>query len=488
MKNQTFTKKCALFSVFAVSVGTTLAGQFDWPQWQGPDRTAVSKETGLLQEWPKEGPPIAWKVTDAGLGYSAPSVANGSLFGMSVNGEDEVVWRRSEADGKIIWVKRVAQATLQQMPQGNEGPGCTPTIDGERLYIETMGGELVCLQVSDGTVLWQRSFTHEFGGHVPTWSYRESPLVDGNKVICTPGGDDALLVALNKSTGETIWKSKMPSPTPAAVATSPAPAPAPPPTNTTNAGGNAPGGGSTTAPGSQAAGGSGRSGRKPGGSGGAGAGYASAIAIDFEGQRQYVQFTAKALVGVAASDGKFLWKYGRAANAAGINCATPIYQNGEVFCASAYGAGGGLAKLTKEADGTIQVQEVYLSKKMQNHHGCMILLDGFLYGANGGNEGGGLVCLNFQTGDVLWNERDDPDKRAPKGSIAFADGRLYYYTEKGTMLLIEPNSKAYTERGRFDPPNRSEKPAWTHPVIANGKLYVRDQDTLICYNIKAEKT
>jgi outer membrane protein assembly factor BamB len=199
-----------------------------------------------------------------------------------------------------------------------------------------------------------------------------------------------------------------------------------------------------------------------------------------------VQLTQRALIGVAASDGKFLWKYNRPANAMGINCSTALYDDGNVFASSAYGAGGGLAKLSKDANGGIKAEEVYAARKMHNHHGGMILLDGCLYGANGGNEGGALVCLNFKTGDVLWDERDDPEHRAPKGSLALADGRLYYRTEKGTMLLIEPNAKQYIERGRFDPPERSRSPAWSHPVVANGKLYVRDQDLLLCYDVKAK--
>jgi hypothetical protein len=226
-------------------------------------------------------------------------------------------------------------------------------------------------------------------------------------------------------------------------------------------------------------------GRGPGG-GGAGAAYSSPIAINFEGQRQYVQLTAKALIGVAASDGKFLWRYDVPANRMGINCSTPLYQDGMVFAASAYGAGGGLVKLTKTADGGVKADEVYATRKMQNHHGGMILLDGSLYGANGGNEGGYLVCLDFKTGSVLWDGRDDPEKRAPKGSVAFADGRIYYRTEKGVVLLIEPSPKEYIERGRFEQPDRTRLPAWAHPVIANGKLYVRDQDLLLCYDLKAK--
>ncbi len=226
----------------------------------------------------------------------------------------------------------------------------------------------------------------------------------------------------------------------------------------------------------------GRGGSGRGGSGGAS--YASAIAIDFDGQRQYVQLTARMLVGISASDGKFLWRYDRPANGMGINCSTPVYQDGFVFAASAYGAGGGLVKLQKDGSGGIKAEEVYSTRRMQNHHGGMIVVDGCLYGANGGNEGGHLICLDFKTGDVLWDEREKGDEGVPKGSIALADGRLYYRTEDGTMLLIEPSSKQYIERGRFDPPDRSRAPAWAHPVIANGKLYLRDQDVLLCYDVK----
>jgi outer membrane protein assembly factor BamB len=405
------------------------AESFDWPQWQGPDRTAVSQEHGLLKEWTKGGPPLAWKSKGLGGGYSGPSIAAGRIFGMSNRGDDEIVWSLSETDGKTIWEKRLGPAFPQLPQQGAEGPACTPTVDGERLYVLGMGGDLACMQVQDGKILWQHSLTRDFGGRPPMWSYRESPLVDGDKLICTPGGQTTL-VALDKLTGKTIWKSQAP--------------------------------------------------------GGPGAAYASAIAIDFEGQRQYIQFTARGLVAVAASDGKFLWKNDRPANRMGICCSTPIYNNGLVFASSAYKTGGELVKLGKDASGNTKADEVYFTAKMQNHHGGMILLDDCLYGASGGNEGGYLACLNFQTGKVLWDGRDIGKSGPPKGSLAMADGRLYYRTEKGVMLLIEPNPKQYVERGRFEQPDRSRSPAWTHPVIANGKLYVRDQGVLLCYDIKAK--
>ena len=214
-----------------------------------------------------------------------------------------------------------------------------------------------------------------------------------------------------------------------------------------------------------------------------GAAYSSAIAIDFGGQRQYVQLLAMTVAGVSAADGKLLWRYDRPANSMRINISTPIYHDGHVFAASAYGAGGGLARLSKKGTGEFTAEEVWFSKSMENHHGGVILHDGALFGANGG---GYLACLDFKTGEVLWNEAEQSKRRVTKGSVAFADGRIYYRTEEGPIVLIEPSRKEYLERGRFTQPDRTDKPAWAHPVIANGKLYIRDQDTLFCYDVKAK--
>lgn len=449
---QPFEMRAALMwtlSIISLFV-TASARAADWPQWQGLERDSVSKEAGLLQEWPKEGPPLAWKVKGLGGGYSSPSVVAGRIYGMSNRGNEQVVWALSEADGKELWARPIGPAYKgQRMSQGEEGPACTPTVDSERLYIEGNGGELACLQTDDGKIIWQRSLSGDFGGSPPAWAYRESPLVDGDKVIVTPGAADALLVALNKATGETIWKSQMP----------------------------AAGGGSSSPR-------EGAGGRRGGRGGGAGAGYASPISIDFDGQRQYVQFTARALVGVAAADGKILWQYAKPANGNGISCTTPLHHQGTVFASSAYGAGGGLVKLTKSEGTGVKAEEVYFTKRMQNMHGGVVVVDGCLYGADGGTEGGFLACIDFKTGDLLWNEREDG--RAKKGSVALADGRLYYRVEDGTMLLIEPNRKEYIEKGRFQQPDRTRQAAWPHPVIANGKLYLRDQDVLLCYDVKAK--
>jgi outer membrane protein assembly factor BamB len=533
---------------------------------------------------------------------------------MSHRGQDAIVWAISETDGKEIWAKRIGAAYQQGMRQSQEGPGCTPTVDGERLYALGIDGKLACLKVADGAIVWECDLVKDFGGVIPAWSYRESPLVDGDKIICTPGAPEAMLVALDKKTGKLLWKTKVPAATtspPVAVPSvgggggeggergrgnpggwSLAGGVAPQiflqadgnkdgkmsaaefaavadlwfdkldtdkagkitgdqfserfydavPRVTTPAGPAPQGlpqrrGSRTTAPAlfsaidankdesftreelkttftawyakwdgeksgalnqEQFTAGltavmptpsfGGRGGGSVGGGGrgfaNSGAGYASIIAIDFEGQRQYVQLTARALIGVSASDGKFLWRYDRPANGMGITCSTPLYHNGVIFASSAYGSGGGAVKLKKTADGTVQVEELWFSRDIENHHGGVVVVDGYLYGANGGNGGGALVCLDFKTGEVVWNEREEGKRRVKKGSIAMADGRLYYRTEEGSIVLIEPSKKDYVERGRIEQPDRTTKPAWAHPVIANGKLYIRDQDLLLCYDVK----
>jgi outer membrane protein assembly factor BamB len=400
------------------AVGAFKPGASDWPQWQGPDRTARSQETNLLKEWPRAGPPLVWKVQGLGGGYSTPSIAAGRVFGMGYKTEDEIVWCLEEANGKELWSARIAAAN-RGVGYG-EGPRCTPTVDGELLYALGVSGDLVCLEAATGKARWHKNLPRDLGGRMMSgWGYSESPLVDGDQLIATPGGDQATLVALEKVSGEVMWKARVPE--------------------------------------------------------GDGAGYASVIVGELDGQRQYIQFLEGGVVGVAAADGKFLWRYDRPANRT-ANCSTPIYHDGCVFAASSYGAGGGMVKLTR-SNGAIQATEVYATKHMKNHHGGLVLVDGYVYGSDEGL----LTCLDFKTGKVMWNER-----RAGKGSIAYADGRLYYRNEGGPVILVEANPQAYVEHGRFDPPDRSGLMSWPHPVIANGKLYLRDQGVLLCYDVKRQ--
>lgn len=447
--------KTAILTTIALTIGLQVAVGADWPQWQGPDRDATSQEEGLLQKWPADGPPLAWRVSGLGGGDSAPAVADGKIYGMSHRDGQEIVWALSEDNGEELWAVSIGEATEQKMRQSQEGPGGTPTVDGDFLYVVGMGGTVARLRANDGSIEWTRSLTEDFGGMLPTWSYRESPLIDGNKLICTPGSNDAVIVALNKQNGQTIWQT----PKPEKPAEPEAEAETPKEDNNSERGGN----------------------RRGGNRQKSGAAYSSPIVITVEGVRQYVQFTSEAVLGVAAEDGQELWAYAAPANHIGINCSTPVYKDGLVFAASAYGNGGGAVKLSKQSDGSFKAEEVYFTNRMQNHHGGVIVLDETLYGANGGNEGGFLACLDFQTGELLWRDRE-----APKGALLLADGRLYLRSEEGEMVLIEPSREELKVRGRFQQPDRSSSPAWAHPIIASGRLYIRDQGELFCYNVKAE--
>jgi outer membrane protein assembly factor BamB len=431
----------AVLTSFALCLAVTRAARADdWPQWQGPDRNAVSKETGLLKEWPKGGPPLAWKASGIGKGMGGVAISKGRIYTTGDDGDGSAwLYALDEADGKLAWKAKIGRGGNPGNMFKPFGPRGTATIDGDRIYILGQQGELVCF-TTDGKEVWRVSYVKDFGGVMPVWGFAESPLIDGEKLICTPGAADATMMAIEKQTGKPIWKCAVPE---------------------------------------------GPTGDR-GFLGTSGAAYSSVIAVDFEGQRQYVQLTATTLVGVSVADGKLLWRYNRAATTHRINCTTPLYHDGMVFAASAYDGGGGLVKLTKAPAGGTKAEEVWFTKKMQNHHGGVIVVDGCLYGANGGNGGGDLICLDFKTGNVLWDGRGLPGRPAPKGSLALADGRLYYRTEKGAVVLIEPSAKEYLERGRFEQPERGRDPAWPHPVIANGKLYLRDQDLLFCYDVKAK--
>lgn len=428
--------KPLLFAAAALAAGLQAD---DWPQWLGPGRNGVSAETGLLREWPKEGPPLAWKATGLGAGMGGVAVSRGRVY-TTGDDPDATAWLLAldERDGKLVWKAQIGQGGNPGNFVRPHGPRGTPAVDGDRIFILSQRGEFVCF-TTEGKEVWRTDFVKDLGGVMPVWGYAESPLVDGERIICTPGGPEGLVVALDKQTGKPAWKCVLPG---------------------------APTGG-------------------PGQPGRSGAAYASPVAVTAAGRRQYLQLTATALIGVAADDGRFLWRYDRPANSHGINCASPLFHDGFAFASSAYGAGGGLVKLVPDSSGGVRAEEVWFSKRLQNHHGGVVLHDQCLYGAAGGNEGGGLVCLDFRTGEVLWDEGTSRPPRVPKGSILLADGRLYYRTEPGTMLLIEPSRERYLERGRFEQPDRSKEPAWPHPVIANGKLYLRDQDVLLCYDVRA---
>ena len=398
--------------VLVASVGTGVLRAADWPQWQGPERTRISKETGLLASWPSGGPRLVWTATGLGSGFGSMAVVGPRVYLQGMRGTASMVIALNRSDGTEVWSKALGA------PQDNDrgpGPRGTPTVDGDRLYVLTENGDLACLK-TDGALVWQRNILKEFGGSQLQWLISESPLVDGPHLVVSPGGPGAGMVKLDKLTGKTVWVAKELSDS---------------------------------------------------------ASYASIVAADVQGVRTYFAFTASAGVGVRASDGKVMFRYPSAANRV-ANIATPIYSNNKVFFTSAYGTGAGLLDLSAQ-NGDVVSKEVYFTKDMKNHHGGVVLVDGHLYGFSDAI----LTCLDFATGNVVWRDRS-----VGKGTVTYADGHLYLQSENNVVGLAEATPSGYKETGRFEIPDKG-LPSWAHPVISDGRLYVRNQDTLLAYDVKA---
>jgi outer membrane protein assembly factor BamB len=395
-----------------------LAAPGDWPQFRGPNRDGTSAETGLLQELPPGGPPLAWKATGLGIGYSTVSVVGNRLYTIGENTESSWVVALDTADGKKVWSAKLGKPGAPGMP-AFEGPRSTPTVEDGLLVAVSQWGELVCFETATGKELWRKDYDKDFGGKRPNWGFAESPLIDGDKVVVTPGGSEGAVVALNKKMGALIWRSKE----------------------------------FTDAP-----------------------HYSSLVVAVIGGVRQYIQLTAESVAGIAAADGKLLWRAPRKGKTAVIP--TPIYSDGYVYVTSAYGIGCNLLKVTA-AGGKSTAEEVYANKVLGNKHGGVIKVGEFVYGHA---DDKGWTCQDFKTGEAKWQ-----DNKLGKGSLIYADGRFYVRAEdKGTVILIGATPDGFTEHGRFEQPDRSDKKAWPYPVIAAGKLYLRDMDVLLCYDVKAK--
>ena len=382
----------------------------DWPQWRGPNRDGKSLETGLAAAWPASGPRLAWKTQGLGEGYSSFAVVGSRLYTQGQQGNQQFVVAIDVNTGKQLW--RTPSGRAYGNERGN-GPRGTPTVDGKRLYALAADGMLLCLETETGKRIWGYNIREKFGGSIPEWGYSESPLVDGDRVIVTPGGRGASVVALNKSAGDLLWKSQNDA-----------------------------------------------------------AAYSSAIPFDAGATRGLAILTGSAAIGLDMKNGALLWRYTKVANDT-ANAATPIVYNGHVFVSSDYGTGAALLKLTAEG-GSVKASEVYFSRDMRNHYTTSVLVGDHVYGFSSAV----LTAMNVMTAKVAWRHRS-----VGKGNCIYADARLYCLGEDGAVGLIDPTPAGYQEVSRFQIP-RGSSPTWTPPVVADGKLYLREQDNLYCYNIK----
>ena len=401
----------------------------DWPQWRGPERSGKSAETGLLTQWPEGGPPLMWRGSGLGAGYSSLSMADGRIFTMGDLDGGQHVIAVSQKDGKLLWKTKVGPV-WEDRYGGARG---TPTIDGDRVYAISTEGGLVCLDAKNGKEVWRKSLASDFGGVMSAgqnvhWKFSESPLIDGDKILATPGSENAAIVALNKKTGAEIWRTKIP---------------------------------------------------ELGEKGAKGAAYSSIVVSNGAGVRQYVQLLGQGVIGVEAKTGKYLWGYNRVANNV-ANIPTPIVSGDQVFVSSGYNTGSALLKLARDGDG-VRAEEIYFleGNQLQNHHGGLLLVDGHIYTGTGHNKGF-PICVKLESGDALWG----PERNEGQGSAAasYADGHLYFRYQNGLMVLIEATPEGYREKGSFMIPD-VDNFSWSHPVISGGKLYLREQDNLFCYNI-----
>ena len=399
--------------LFFLHFDTPAQSGAEWPQWRGPNRDGISKETGLLKQWPTDGPPLAWKATGAGQGYSSLAIAGGRLYTMGLRANREHIIAFDVTTGKEVWATPHGSAFRNDR---GDGPRGTPTVDGERLYALGGNGDLSCLDAQTGRIVWTMNVLRKFGGSNINWGISESGLVIGERVLVNAGGTDASIVALNKKDGSLIWKSQSDR-----------------------------------------------------------AGYSSAIPIQVGGSTQVVFFTSRRAMGLDPNNGRLLWEYPRPANNV-ANVATPVARGNRVFISSDYGTGGGLVEIKANGQG-VTAQEVYFTREMRNHHSSSILISDYLYGFSSGI----LTAMRFDTGEVAWRDRS-----VGKGSLVYADGHLYCLSENGVVGLVEATPETYREKGRFRIPQDS-LPTWTHPVVAGGRLYLRDQETIYAYDVRQKK-
>ncbi len=417
-----FTRAAFLLVVLSASVIAQ-----DWPQWRGPARNGHSPDKDLDLNWETNPPKLLWIKPGMGQGYAGVSVAGGMIYttGNKDNSQHVIA---AKGDGEIAWSKGITENAPKH---GFGGSRCTPTVDGQRLYVVSSDGQLACMSAASGEVLWSKSFKQWKGRMMSSWGFSESPLVDGDLVLCTPGGPKGMVVALNKLSGEQVWASEAPSSK---------------------------------------------------GEGKDGAGYSSIVVSNGGGVKQYVTLVGRGLIGVRASDGKLLWSYNQVANET-ANIPTPICFGDFVFGSSGYDGGGScLLKLGKEGDG-VSAKEVYWLKRqtLQNHHGGMVKIGEHIYGGHGHNQGF-PACLDIKAGKLAWGGAKTRGVGRGSAAVSAVGKNLIFRYQTGELALIAASPEGYELRGVMKPEFQQGK-TWAMPVIVGGKMYLREQDKLMCYEL-----
>jgi hypothetical protein len=415
----------------------------DWPQWRGPERTGISKETGLLQQWPEKGPPLLWTYRDAGVGFSSVAIVGDKLYTLGTRGDDEVVIALDATSGKELWTAKIGPIFTFPANTWGDGPRGTPTIDGQHLYAIGGQGILVCLDLAQqGKELWRKDFIKDLGGQMMTqWGYSESPLVDGNLLVCAPGGKEGAIAALEKKTGKLVWRTQdLPYK----------------------------------------------------------ATYGSAVAAKLHGVGQYLHTCfiddqkGALVVGLAAKDGKVLWSAPIFEGDSYSASATPLVVDSKVYVTTLSETVTGCHLFEVGAD--FVVKDLYPKKvhrNLKNNHGGVVLVGAAIYGFS---DGLGWVCQDLKTGKQNWDERNALE--GGSGSIIAAGDRLYLLADEGEAVLLEANAQEWTEQGRLKLPERSKlqkmRPTstasrvWAHPAIAGGKLFLRDHELIFCFDVRGK--
>lgn len=414
-----------LLASLALSFALTLTlSAADWPTFRGADRTDVSKETGLLSKWPADGPKVAWTSKGLGVGFSSVAVMGDMIYTLGDVDKDCLLFGIDRKTGTQKWKLKVG-------PNGGgggyTGPRCTPSTDGENVYALGFAGDLVCA-TKGGKEVWRKNFAKDFKGRAGGWSYSESPLIDGDKLIATPGGSKAAVVAFNKKTGAVEWSGAIPD-------------------------------------------------------GDDSAGYSSVVIGNQGGTKQYITLMANGLVSFDAKTGKMLWRYGTGKDRFGQNTAnipTPIVSGDYVFASAGYNRGAALLKITKSG-AEFAVEEIYWKKELTNKHGGVLLVGDKLYGDR--DDSGNPWCADLMTGNVVWSRKGGEGHGS--ASLTYADGKLYIRYSDGWVALVDATADKYTLLSEFKVPNGRNN-TWAHPVVSGGKLYIRELDTLYCHDISGK--